>query len=164
MEKTRSIISLDGMKLSSRERRQERREKDEKYGEVLRAMIKNENELTNQRTTWLLVAEGLLVTGVTNLLKDYAWAAIGVAIVGILLAMSYGHALQNNIDSRQYFKRLWNNRLEAHGYAIEDMIPVHGGYPGNLAKGWLLPDRFVPLVAICAWVAFIVYIYIVRFK
>lgn len=146
-----------------RERTQKRREKDLAYAEILRTMIKNENDYTNHRTTWLLVAEGLLVAGATNLLKDHPGPAIGLAIVGILVALSYGHALQNSLDSRQYLKRLWKDRIAARGYDIEDVLPVHGGYPGNKATSWLLPDKFVPRVAICAWVVFIVYVYIVRF-
>ena len=151
------------MKRHLRDRAGEQLEKDLKYAEVLRTMIKNESEYTNHRTTWLLVAEGLLVAGVTNLLKEYPSAAIALAVIGMLVALSYGHALQNSIDSRQYLKRLWTKRIEARGYDIEEVLPVHGGYPGNRAIGWLLPDKFVPGVAICAWVVFIVYVYITRF-
>jgi hypothetical protein len=111
----------------------------------------------------LLVAEGLIVAGVSNLLKDHPGAAIGLAVVGVLVALSYGHALQNNIDSRQYLKRLWEKRIKSRGYDIEDVLPVHGGYRGNRAKGWLLPDKFVPRLAICGWVVFIVYVYLARF-
>jgi hypothetical protein len=146
----------------SRERKQQRREKDLAYAEVLRAMIKNENDYTNHRTTWLLVAEGLLVNAVANVAKDNPLGAIALAVIGILAAMSYGHALQNSMDSRQYLKRLWKKRIAARGYDIEDVLPVHGGYPGNKAISWLLPDKFVPRVAICAWAIFIVYIYIKR--
>ena len=133
------------------------------YADTLRAMIKSESEYTNHRSTWLLVSQGLLVAGATSLLKEYPSAAIALAIVGILVAVSYGHALQNSIDSRQYLKRLWTRRIEARGYDIEDVLPVHGGYPGNRSIGWLLPDKFVPRVAICAWGVFIVYVYLGRF-
>jgi hypothetical protein len=153
---------LGVMRKPIRNRDSEQRERDLKYAEVLRSMIKSESEYTNHRTTWLLVAEGLLVAGVTNLLKEYPGPAIGLAIVGVLVALSYGHALQNNIDSRQYLKRLWNKRMKAHGYDIEDVLPVHGGYPHNRAKGWLLPDKFVPRLVICGWIAFIVYVYVTR--
>ena len=145
------------------DRAREERDKDLKYAEVLRTMIKSESEYTNHRTTWLLVAEGLLVAGGTNLLKDYPGSAIGLGIIGILVALSYGHALQNSNDSRQYLKGLWKKRIKARGYDIEDVLPVHGGYPGNRAKSWLLPDKFVPRLAICAWGVFIVYVYIARF-
>jgi hypothetical protein len=146
-----------------RDRAGEQREKDLKYAEVLRTMIKSESEYTNHRTTWLLVAEGLMVAGVTNLLKEYPGAAIALGSIGMLVALSYGHALQNSIDSRQYLKRLWKQRIEARGYDIEDVLPVHGGYPRNRAITWLLPDKFVPSIAVCAWGVFIVYVYITRF-
>jgi hypothetical protein len=142
----------------------QQRERDLAYADLLRTMIKNESDYTNHRTTWLLVAEGLMVTGVANLLKDYPGPAIGLAIIGILVAASYGHALQNGIDTRQYFKRLWNERVQARGYDLEDVLLVHGGYPGNRAISWLLPDKFVPRILICAWVIFAVYVYICRFK
>jgi len=138
-------------------------EEDLKYAEVLRGMIKSESEYTNHRTTWLLVAQGLLVAGATNVLKDYPGAAIGLAVIGILVAWSYGHALQNSIDSRQYLKGLWAKRMNARKYDIEEVLPVHGGYPDNRAIGWLLPDKFVPRIAGCAWAVFIIYVGLTRF-
>ena len=151
------------MKRPLGERIRTQRERDLAYAEVLRAMIKTESEYTNHRTTWLLVAEGLLVAGVSNLLKDFPGPAIGLSIIGILVAASYGHALQNSIDSRQYLKRLWKKRMTVRGYDLEDVLPVHGGFPGNRAIGWLLPDKFVPRVAIVGWALFISYVYIKRF-
>ena len=145
------------------QRAREQRTKDLKYAEVLRAMIKSESEYTNHRTTWLLVAQGLLVASATNLLKEYPVAAIGLAVVGALVALSYGHALKNNIDARQYLKRLWEKRIKARGYDIEDVLPVHGGYPGNRAISWLLPDKFVPRVAFWAWVLFVIYVCATRY-
>lgn len=131
--------------------------KDEEYGATLRALIRHENEVTNHRTTWLMVTQGILFTAASALVKEHIAPTVIVALVAILSALSLGHALQNSFHSRQYFKGLWRKRVEERGYKIEDMLPLDGGYPGNPAIGWLLPHTFMPKLLVVAWVLFIAY-------
>jgi hypothetical protein len=131
--------------------------KDEEYGATLRAMVRHENEVTNHRTTWLMVMQGILFTAASALIKEYMVPTIIVALVGILIALSLGHAIQNSFHSRQYLKGLWRKRIEERGYKIEDVLPLDGGYPGNPAISWLLPNTFIPKVIIGAWILIIGY-------
>jgi hypothetical protein len=140
-----------------------RREKDEQYGETLRALLKQENDLTNQRTTWMLVAQALLAAAASNLFKEHPGVAIGIAVIGIIIATSIGYALYNSLRSRMYFKRLWRQRVRARGYDMDDILPIDGAIPGNIVKWWLLPNEVLPAVIIAGWGALIIYVYLDRF-
>lgn len=84
----------------------------EKYAEILRALIRQENDVTNHRTTWLLVAQGILFAAASGLIKVHWFPTTVIGFVGILTAFSIGHVLQNSYDSRQYLKRTWRARVE----------------------------------------------------
>lgn len=134
------------------------RKADEEYAATLRALIRHENDVTNHRTTWLMVTQGLLFTAVSAVIKDVPWAAAVVALVGILVTVSIGHSLKNSYDSRRYFKDLWRKRVEDRGYKMEEVLPLDGGYPGNNAITWLLPGNFIPKVVIGAWLLLFAYL------
>lgn len=133
---------------------------DEAYGDKLRALIRQENEVTHQRTTWLMVTQGLLINAAALLLKDYPWPTIGIAVLAILITLSIGHSIRNSFESRQWFKARWRERIEASGEVIGkgDVLPLDGGYPNNNAIRWLLPGNFIPVIIITAWVVLIAYL------
>ena len=137
---------------------EEMRKRDEEYATTLRALIRHENEVTNHRTTWLMVTQALLVTAASSLVKEHTGPAIAVALLGILITLSVGHSLKNSFESRQYFKRLWRERIAARGDALADALPLDGGYPGNNAITWLLPFTFIPRVFVGAWALFVLYL------
>ena len=134
------------------------RKADEEYATTLRALIRHENDVSNHRTTWLMVTQGILAAATAALLKEYPWHTVVLAIVAVLVTVSIGHSLKNSYDSRQYFKRLWQSRVTERGYSMEDVLPLDGGYPGNKAIHWLLPGNFIPWVIVAAWLLLIVYI------
>ena len=136
------------------------RKSDEEYADRLRALIRHENDVSNHRTTWLMVTQGLLFTAVSAVIKEMQWAAAGLAIIGILVAVSIGHSLRNSFSSRKYFKDLWRKRIEDRRYEIGDVLPLDGGYPGNKAIIWLLPGNFIPKLVIAAWLLLLTYLVI----
>lgn len=131
------------------------RKSDEEYAATMRALIRHENEVSNHRTTWLMVTQGILATAASALLENFPWHALVTAVVAILVTLSIGHSLNNSFDSRQYFKKLWKKRVEQRGYDMEDVLPLDGGYPNNNARAWLLPDKFIPKVITVAWLLLI---------
>jgi len=130
---------------------------DKGYGEALRTLVRQENDLTNHRTTWLLATQGILFGAASAVIKDYSVPTVVIGAVGILTAWSIGYALKNSEKSRLHLKALWRARLEKGGYAPDELPPLDGGYPDLKPKKWLQPWNFIPRVAIGAWVVLIVY-------
>lgn len=133
------------------------REELEAYAEVLRALIKQENDLTNHRTTWLLVAQGILFAAAATFLKIDWFLALVIATLGIVVALSIGHALENSYKSRQYLKKQWRDRVSISEFKWEDFPPLDGGYPELKPIKWLFPWIFLPWAIAVAWVIIIAY-------
>ena len=121
------------------------------YADRLRDMIYHENLLTDQRTNWLLVTQGALIAAIAALTDEASYIGIAICIFGILATASFGHAIQNSFESRQYFKAHWKRKLDENGFGVADFAPLDGAFPGNNARRWLLPWLFIPRLLICAW-------------
>jgi hypothetical protein len=135
----------------------DQRKADDEYRTKLRDLVKHENEVMNQRTTWLMVSQGIFATAAASLIGEYPLPTIFVAVVAATIAISIWHSLSNSFDSRKHFKDLWRDRIKKRGYTEEEALPVDGGYQNNRAIGWLLPDRIIPKVVVTAWVVVIAY-------
>ena len=83
----------------------------EKRAETLRSLIRHENDVTNHRASWLLVAQGILFAATANLLHEHWFPVLVIAIVGVALCLSIGHALANSYQSRKYLKASWKEYL-----------------------------------------------------
>jgi len=136
----------------------ERRKATVEYGDRIRALIRHENDITNHRTTWLLVIQALLVTAASNFLKDFPEIVLGIVVIGILVAYSIGDSLTASLRSRVALKKMWSRRLEREGYALDDMLPVDGAFAPGEVRGWLLPGRFLPKLIMLAWAVLAVYV------
>lgn len=134
------------------------RKADEEYASTMRVMVRHENDVSNHRTTWLMVTQGILFTAVSAVIKEVPWAAAAIAVIGILITISIGHSLKNSYESRKYLKDLWRRRVEDREYKSDEILPLDGGYPGNNAITWLLPGNFIPKVVIAAWFLLLVYL------
>ena len=135
----------------------ETRDALERRAEILRALIRQENDVTNHRTTWLLVSQGIFFAAVPALLRVHWFPALVVSVVGIFTTLSIGHALGNSFESRLYLKRTWRERIEREGYRWEDFPPLDGGNPELHPVRWLFPWTFIPRVIVTAWLLLIAY-------
>ena len=133
------------------------RDELEKRAEILRSLIRHENELTNHRTAWLLVAQGILFAAAAAFVKVHWFPTIVVGVVGFGIAMSIGHTLSNSFESRQYFKKSWRELLGARGFKWEDFPPLDGGFPGLKHRKWLAPWKFIPRAVMVAWALLVLY-------
>ncbi|MCB9878920.1 MAG: hypothetical protein H6835_15095 [Planctomycetes bacterium] len=112
---------------------------DSKFGDTLRTLVRQENDLTNHRTTWLLVTQGILAAAASSLLRERPWYAVGLGVAAVLLTLSIGHALKSSYESRRYFKSLWRKRVDDKNAKMDVVLPIDGGFPDNGAIAWLLP-------------------------
>jgi hypothetical protein len=124
----------------------------EKHADILRGLIQHENDVTNQRTTWLLVSQGIFFAAASAFAKIHWFPTTVVGIVGIVLAISIGRSLQNSFEARQYLKGKWRERLASRGYQWEDFPPLDGGVPGVRVIRRLFPWTVIPWTFVIAWV------------
>jgi hypothetical protein len=147
----RSVRTLNGT-TSAMTRDSDTRLALEKDAETLRMLIRHENDLTNHRTTWLLVSQGILFTAAAVFTRIHWVPALVVGTVGIILAVSIGQSLTNSYEARQFFKKTWwPQRLASTGYKVEDFPPLDGGVPGVRAINWLFPWFVIPRTLVVAW-------------
>jgi hypothetical protein len=123
----------------------------EKRADILRALIRHENEVTNHRTAWLLVSQGILFAAAATFVKVHWFPTIVVGLLGVAIAVSIGHTLRNSFDSRQYFKNSWRDLLASRGFDWEDFPPLNGGFPGLKHYKWLAAWKFIPRALMIGW-------------
>ena len=135
----------------------EARSELEKHAEILRALIRHENEVTNHRTAWLLISQGVLFAAAAAFVKIHWFPTIVVGRMGFGIAVSIGHSLRNSFDSRQYFKKSWRDLLTSRSFKWEDFPPLDGGFPDLDHRKWLAAWKFIPRAIMIGWVLLVGY-------
>jgi hypothetical protein len=125
--------------------------------EVIRSMIQHENEIINNRLTWLLTFQGLLLAAL-----GFAWGAkdskplvvifgalgIIVSVVSVFGLLAATNAMYGLVD--------WWHEHRPAGYSGPDVIGA--AVPPDRWVGWryLTPWNLFPLLFAGAWAAILV--------
>lgn len=131
------------------------------YLNVIRDMIKHENEVVNQRLSWLFTLQGLLFTAISFLWEKNLILVVVLCIVGIISCISIGYFL--------YLGQI----------AITDLMTDAKNYTAPLPPDWkfppligitreksrtrqiiekcVLPSRLLPWVLLLAWVVIAIF-------
>jgi hypothetical protein len=125
------------------------------YAAVIREMIRNENELTNNRLTWLLVVQGFLFNAAASFWNEQK-ALIIIAILGILTSVSVFYALLLSRRARKYLRSLWQKKLVSNTELANQIPPVVGDTPDTVQGSMLNPWMFIPWIIIIAWALLII--------
>jgi hypothetical protein len=118
--------------------------------EIVRAMIKSENELINQRMSWVSAFNGFLFAA-TAFAWDKSSVLVAVlAILGIAVSLLSGAAL---LAANSAFRGLyaWWQENKPADYTGPDVIglpPRYSGKPGRWLNFWSV----IPVLFACAWV------------
>lgn len=90
--------------------------KDElkEYNNEIRRMLQHEDNIRNQRTSWFLVIQGLLINGILLVLtnKDFESKSITIAIllfIGTIISFSFLHAARLSYEAYREGKQYWHN-------------------------------------------------------
>lgn len=90
--------------------------KDElkEYNNEIRRMLQHEDNIRNQRTSWFLVLQGLLINGILLVLtnKDFDSKSITIAIlllIGTIISFSFLHAARLSHEAYREGKQYWHN-------------------------------------------------------
>jgi hypothetical protein len=124
---------------------------DEKdNAKTVREMIFKENDLINNRLTWLVAIQGLLFTALSfSWNKAYSWIPIlSISIVGIVVSITSGVAL---ILSTQAIDKLKDDFHKNHeNYNGPDIIGIDDPRLSRACPWYILPKVFVG-----AWLLFV---------
>lgn len=117
--------------------------------EIVRSMIKSENEFINHRMTWISTFNGFLFASIA-FAWDKSWLLVFVlASLGIAVSLLSGTAL---LAANRAFRELydwWQNK-KPENYDGPDVIglpPRYKGWPGS----WLNPWGILPFLFALAW-------------
>lgn len=99
------------------------------YHNVIRQMIKDENEIRNQRTNWFLVIQGFLVAGCCELyanrsLDEIFIMLVLISIIGIITSCSFLHAAWRSEKAIEMALACWNIFLEKNCFTTRVFPPV----------------------------------------
>ena len=122
------------------------------YATTIRSMVEEENNLQNNRLTWLMTIQGLLFAAL-GFAWDKAHARILVCVLcvlAILVSLSSWSALQLSGAAYQELKSWWD-KFVPENY---DGPPIMGStaQPKSYLHWILRPWRLLPWIFIIAWV------------
>lgn len=110
--------------------------------------IKHENELVNNRLTWLGTFEGFLFASLSFAADKNNMIAISICITGMLIAISIGNSTRGANKAIQLLELEFDKQIKAP--EIPKILYI--GYSAR--KGhfwWLNPGAFVPWVLAGVW-------------
>ena len=116
----------------------------EHYATVIREMIRHENDLTNHRTMWLLVVQGLLANAYVAARGGGEPVILMLSLVGILVTLSAFVMLYKSYQARGYLHFLGQQAKQ--GRLQEEYLPLDG-WPKKRIKGWWRD------VWVCPWLS-----------
>lgn len=103
------------------------------YASVIRAMIRHENEVTNNRLTWMLVLQGFLFVASASFWKIHWLPFVAIATLGILTCVSVFYSCWLSGRARGHLRWLWNQRIEKNKELANKIPPVAGDFPGHFS-------------------------------
>ena len=119
------------------------------YVTTIREMIRHEDELVNQRLTWMWTLQGLLF-GAAGVLWTRDWRGVAIISgVGLLSCVSIGYSLARGLRAIRELLALAAERKKGleHAGALPPTI-------GSRTKAieWLVPGHFLPWMFGLSWI------------
>lgn len=115
--------------------------------DVIRTMIRDENEMINHRMNWFLILQGFMFAGLAFAWDKNSAVCIVFSFVGMLSSMSVGILLRYGILAIKNLEQSISNESQ----------PVIGRTSKETSAfmHFLLPWHFLPVLMIAAWSALI---------
>ena len=139
------------------------------YASVIRTMIKNENEITNHRLTWMLIFQSILFAASASFWEIHLLLFIVIGLLGLFTSISFSYALWLSQNARNHFRNLWNLKIKDNKEITDKIPPVVGDF-GEIKKPMLFrlkklhPWIFVPRALMLCWLTLIILGIIISIK
>lgn len=105
----------------------------ELYADIIRQMIRHENEVTNHRIMWLLIGQGFIANAFVTSGRENLTAGYLLALVGIFVTLSAFLMLYKSYLARGYLQLLGERAKQ--GTLPMEYLPITG-WPEKRIKGW----------------------------
>ncbi|HAB19424.1 MAG TPA: hypothetical protein PLX89_18285 [Verrucomicrobiota bacterium] len=102
-------------------------------------MIRHENDVTNHRIVWLLIAQGLIANAAVTASQKGGEVGSALGIVGILVTFSAFVILYRSYQARGYLQYLGGEAKQ--GKLREEDVPLLG-WPSRRINGWRCMARW----------------------
>ena len=113
---------------------------------TLRSMIDNESTLRNNRLTWMMASQALLLAATGTLWGDSFYAIIALALMVFFAVISIWYSLRISCKAVATLKEKGDKILLKH----PDRPPVIGYWSSEYLR-WLLPWDFLPFWFAILW-------------
>ncbi len=127
------------------------KEQAEDRAPVIRDLIKHENDLVNQRLTWLTQTQALLFAAL-----GFSWEnsplllTLLIAVIGLSTTWSIGSAIAVYDPSVRRLYQWWKDNLPAEYPAGPHVIGIW--LPPSGCRKYLQPWRALPWIFAAAWI------------
>lgn len=95
------------------------------YANNIRNMIMHENELENKRINWLIIFNGILISGFIHMKGNLLLGNL-IAVVGIAISVSFWWSLLQGNRAVNFLIKKWEEKLCYHNRNTEEFPPVAG--------------------------------------
>jgi hypothetical protein len=117
--------------------------RQEQYPEVIRQLLKHEDDVTNHRIMWLLVGQGFIANAFVSEERAGASGDLMLPLAGIFVTLSAFVMLYKSYQARGYLQFLGKQAKE--GTLQEGHLPLVG-WPRKRIEGWWKD------VWVCPWI------------
>ncbi len=121
------------------------------YFSIIRGMINHEDQLVNQRLTWMWTLQALLFAAVSFNREENPFFSIVISILGIVSSASIGYQMRRGDIAIMALRKLSAEHKEKLPKGCR-LAPVIGVEEVNRSKKWLLPNYLLPWVFAVAWI------------
>lgn len=115
---------------------------------------RHEDHLSNNRMTWMLASQSLLLTAFALLLQQHRWPALFVAIIGAVSCISYGYVLRVGVKALHGLEERtqeWINPAQA----LPQVLRVE---KSTARLPWLFPWNLIPWLMVAVWFCLGIYL------
>ena len=95
------------------------------YANVIRNLIIQENELENKRINWLIIFNGILLSGFIQL-RSEKLLSIMIAFIGVIISLSFWWSFFQGNRAVDFLINKWNDKLLYHNRNFDEFPPISG--------------------------------------
>jgi hypothetical protein len=139
------------------------------YSNTIRQLIIQENDLENKRINWLIIFNGILLSGFIQLKDDLLFDII-LAFIGIIISLSFWWSFFQGNRAIDFLITKWNEKLLYHNKNFDEFPPIAGipcynrGHPKYSSQKkitafgkFIAPSKILSPIFILVWITIIIY-------
>jgi hypothetical protein len=95
------------------------------FSGIIRNLIIQENELENKKINWLIIFNGILISGFVQLSGEKLMVIL-IAGIGIIISVSFWWSFVQGHKAVDFLISKWNEKLKYHDKYFDEFAPIAG--------------------------------------